>query len=601
MPRFFNSFSTSIQTALLLALLIGGGAQAQKRYAKARFEPDDQTVVRDERWQLVSPGLHGLFASLDRRYPRHAEPRLTTTKKWRGTAWRGERVHTKLLLWSANGARQTHLRSSELKTDDGKTLKNAHIETRFVRYVLADPANGKCGYRDGLPTSLEPDMLDNIERLDIPAQSARPVWLTIDVPADANPGVYQGVVSVLSEANSPLTFEVELEVSPMTLPSPSEWSFHLDLWQDPWSVARFHDVKPWSNEHWQLLKPLIKTLAEAGQKCITTSLVHEPWGGQTYHDYQAMIEWTKQKNGEWIYDFSVFEKWVEFCLEQGITEQINCYSMVPWSNSFRYFDEATGLYKYVRAEAGSEAFVEHWRPFLTEFAKFLDNRGWLEKTCIAMDERGLDAMKAVIKLVKDVSPKLKIVLAGNYHEEIDGDIYDFSPQISQTMPEGVLAKRKAEGLHTTFYTSCSNRFPNSFTASPPADAALIGWFAAANGYTGFLRWAYNSWPANPLYDSRFVTWSAGDTFLIYPGARSSVRFERLREGFQDFEKLRILQEALGAEGNESVRKELDALATLFEEFKYKNIQSYGASADLVNQGKALLKTLSRAANELKKS
>ena len=53
---------------------------------------------------------------------------------------------------------------------------------------------------------------------------------------------------------------------------------------------------------------------------------------------------------------------------------------------------------------------------------------------------------------------------------------------------------------------------------------------------------------DPLRDSRFRTWAAGDTYSIYPGPRSSIRFERLVEGLQDCEKIHILREELAAKG-----------------------------------------------------
>jgi hypothetical protein len=66
---------------------------------------------------------------------------------------------------------------------------------------------------------------------------------------------------------------------------------------------------------------------------------------------------------------------------------------------------------------------------------------------------------------------------------------------------------------------------------------------AAN-FDGFLRWAYNSWTEKPLHDSRFRAWPAGDTYIVYPDNRTSIRFETLREGIQDAEKIRILREDL---------------------------------------------------------
>lgn len=63
----------------------------------------------------------------------------------------------------------------------------------------------------------------------------------------------------------------------------------------------------------------------------------------------------------------------------------------------------------------------------------------------------------------------------------------------------------------------------------------------AAGYNGSLRWAFNSWVENPLVDSRFRTWPAGDTYIVYPQARGSIRYERLLEGIQDYEKISIVK------------------------------------------------------------
>ena len=71
----------------------------------------------------------------------------------------------------------------------------------------------------------------------------------------------------------------------------------------------------------------------------------------------------------------------------------------------------------------------------------------------------------------------------------------------------------------------------------------------AAGFTGYLRWAYNNWVKDPLRDSRFRTWPAGDLYQIYPGPRTSIRFEKFIEGIQDFEKIRILREEFTKDRN----------------------------------------------------
>ena len=89
--------------------------------------------------------------------------------------------------------------------------------------------------------------------------------------------------------------------------------------------------------------------------------------------------------------------------------------------------------------------------------------------------------------------------------------------------------------------------PTLFTFSEPAEASWLMWHAVAGGYDGYLRWAYNSWTKDPLHDSRFRSWAAGDCYLVYPGS-SSIRMERLVEGIQDAEKIRILRKEFAENG-----------------------------------------------------
>lgn len=68
-------------------------------------------------------------------------------------------------------------------------------------------------------------------------------------------------------------------------------------------------------------------------------------------------------------------------------------------------------------------------------------------------------------------------------------------------------------------------------------------FASAVGMDGYLRRAYNSWVEDPLKSTDFTSWPSGDCFLVYPGKRSSVRFERLRDGIEGWEKILLIREA----------------------------------------------------------
>ena len=265
-----------------------------------------------------------------------------------------------------------------------------------------------------------------------------------------------------------------------------------------------------------------------------------------------------------MYDYTVFDKWVEFMMnEVGIKDLISCYTMIPWALSFDYFDQATNRVQFIKAAPGEEAYAEYWGTFLKDFSRHLREKGWFEKTAISMDERPMEAMREAIKVIKAADPEFKITLAGNYHEEIQGDLYYLSIPYGNQFPEEVKAERERKGQISTVYTCCTEAFPNTFTFSEPAEAVWTVLHAVAGGYDGYLRWAVNSWPMDPLRDSRFRTWAAGDTYSIYPGPRSSIRFERLVEGLQDCEKIHILREELAAKGANGKLKKLNVKLSEF--------------------------------------
>lgn len=487
-------------------------------------------------------------------------PSLDYQKKaFNHSAWRGEKVFAQAVISSDTELEDVTLSVSDLS--NGKSgIKSGNISVQFVSFVVSDLLDttkyGQCGQRQDKSEwgeVLVADVLDLKESMNIPAGRKQPVWMTVNVPSNAKPGKYRGKLTVSSSNAKSRSLPVELIVSDHILPPDSDWTFHLDLWQNPYSVARYENVPLWSDAHFEAMRPVMKMLADAGQKSVTTTIMNRPWNGQTEDAFGSMVTKIRRIDGTWLYDYTIFDRWVEFMFSLGIDRQINCYSMIPWALQFDYIDQATSSPATFQAAPGSEEYNEYWGAFIADFARHLKAKGWFEKTMIAMDERPLESMQAVLGLIRKVEPAFKISLAGNYHEPVIYDIVDFSETFSgkQEFPESAKAKRKELGLTTTFYTCCAEAHPNMFVISDPDEAAWLGWFAQAENYDGYLRWAYNSWTLDPLTDTRFRTWPAGDCFVVYPGGRGSVRFSKLTEGIQDFEKVRILRAQWQKDGNEA--------------------------------------------------
>ncbi len=481
-------------------------------------------------------------------------------QSWEASAWKGERIHTQLLLRVSKPVTALPVTVTDLQGAGGSKIPASAVTVGVVREVWTDVFGPGCGFRKPgqYDSSLVADQIDTELRVTDTGRT-HSLWVSLQVPAATGGGEYRGKIRVLDQE-----IPVRVMVQEQVLPPAGEWSFDLDLWQHPAAIARVHGLNLWSEEHFEQMRPYYQMLAAAGQKNITTSIVEEPWGHQTYDDFPSLIKWIRGRDGSWSFDYSLFDRYVQFVMECGISKRINCYSMIPWKTVVRYRDEALGVDTSITTPIGSPAYLATWVPMLTDFTRHLKEKGWFGITSMAMDERPLKDMQTAIALLKGIDPAWKIALAGDYHPEIEADIYDYCLASRWQFQPEALARRKAAGMPSTVYTCCVEAYPNGFTFSAPDEHVWLGWYAAARGFTGYLRWAYNSWPASPLTDSRFTAWPAGDTYQVYPGPRSSIRFEKLVEGIQDYEKIRILRAKWQQEGRQDKLQSLEGLLSAFE-------------------------------------
>lgn len=578
---------------IVLFLVLGMQGRSQRGIVGAMrgfAELPDPTSDTMSDWSGVPKGLHSSFVTIDKRFAKSLKPEIAIEKKQKLRGWKGEKLSAQLLLWTTEEISKVQVSFTDFSSRSAKLPKEI-TTARFVRYVMTDGYEPGCGRHpnpDDFPHSLSADILDNVMAFDLESGKVRPVWITVTVPQDAVAGVYTGKVKVSGKGVQPQLLDLTLEIINQTLPKSTGWTFHLDQWQHPSAVARVEGVPLWSDAHFEAMKPVMQLLADAGQKAITATLNKDPWNVQTYDAYADMITWTKGKNGIWGYDYTVFDRWVSFMMGLGIKKMINCYSIIPWNNEIHYKDGRTNKMVNVVAKPGTPAFEELWKPFLADFKAHLAKKGWLSITNIAMDERERSDMDAALQLLTSVAPELGVSYADNQKSyQRYPNSRDISISVGHPFSEQDLADRRSHGLNTTFYVCCSDIFPNQFTFSDPAESAYLGWYALANHFNGLLRWAYNSWVEHPLQDSRFRSFPAGDTYIVYPGGRSSIRFERMLEGIQDHEKALITIKALEKANDRATLEKLQSAIA-----KLKNPVRRAEWNEELNEAKELLNDIS---------
>lgn len=532
--------------------------------------PNPQAVDADSWKGVTKPSC--AWGSVYERYRKESHPKLHK-KSLRLKGWKGERVSAQLVITSPEPLDSVQVEMSALQNRRHALLDDARVMRGFVRYVMTDGLNkdgkGTCGLRPDLSqfdSTLVADPIDPLTaQLSMQARTTQGYWVRVWIPQEAAAGLYTSELTVKNGSRVLGSLKLEVEVQRRTLPAPSQWAFHLDLWQNPFAVARYHRVPLWSRAHFDLLEKELQSYADAGGKVITTSIMHHPWGGQTYDPFESMITWMKRVDGTWYFDYTIFDKWVELMMKLGVTQEVGCYSMIPWKLSFQYFDQATHSLKEMKMKPEDPAYADFWLTMLKDFARHLKAKGWFDITHIAMDERPKKDMDRAFAIIHEADPNFKVSLAGALHEELSDQLDDYSIALADKFSEETKRARRAANKKTTFYTCCTESHPNTYTFSHPAEAAWIGWYAAKEHLDGYLRWALNSWTIEPLLDSRFLAWGAGDTYLVYPGARSSIRFENLVAGIQAYEKIRILKADWQKEGNKSALKQLDKILREFDE------------------------------------
>ena len=327
----------------LLGSLIMLPAKSQIGINADYAEITDNYAYDQTGWAKIENGLHASWASKDEHYKKKEVPAIKMKTDTVVYGWRGERVFAEALIFGRNTTDALRLSLSDWKKGN-VTIPASQGQARFVNYVLSDEKKG-CGNNPKTTTTLQrPDVIDIETTKVLYGRSTRPIWITLEIPRDAEPGEYTATLDISSSKTGEImkTLTLRINIVDQTLPLPSEQVFHLDFWQQPYSVPRYYKVEKWSQAHFDAMRPYMELLARAGQRCVTAILFYEPWGEQSNDKHDAMVKTTKNADGTWSYDYTIFDKWVEFMESCGINQQINCYSMIPWDKTFRYYDAEQG-------------------------------------------------------------------------------------------------------------------------------------------------------------------------------------------------------------------------------------------------------------------
>ncbi len=368
----------------------------------------------------------------------------------------------------------------------------------------------------------------------------QPMWLTLRVPPDAAAGDYTSQVTV-KIGGATQVVPVALHVFDFALPAKlgfdGNWNTSFQALGGGASLDAARSLKDFFREHRQV-----------------PSSVAWPAG----LNYDGGIDYDCAKgafvDGAGAYDFSTLgPMYIDGKGWDGVG--------FPSFQVMQFVDNSTprpaefcGVARGPGPE-GTAAYNAAWSRLLGAIDGYVTAHGWQDKAYYYVqnepqDQADHDTAARLAALTRDAAPHLRIAISEEPKPEIaenplaGGASYDLWWANLSHFEPAYAATRQAKGEQVWWYFLYGDAPPrfNPITIDHPGlESRIAHWAAWKYRIAGFAYYSVTGWGSDPIANPRPQgTKQNGDGFLLYPPTKSgelvsSIRWELLREGEEDFE------------------------------------------------------------------
>lgn len=404
----------------------------------------------------------------------------------------------------------------------------------------------------------------------LPANETTPIWITLFAPASARPGSYKCEAVFRSGARAVARSVFRVRVASPAVPPKA--TLRVTNWfsLDEKTMERYYDLGGNPERYWDLVANVARVLADHRQNVILTPVL-------------SLAE-PRLDQGRLYYDFSKLDRWVDVFTRAGAADLIEGAHLIDRATGYDsplripVFVAENGAVRRDSLDPADPRVEAHLNSFLPALYTHLREKGWLGRYVQHVLDEAHGSEPPVylryVELVRKLLPGVPTIDAIDQTAGLLGDACDiWVPQLGK-FDDGFAAieEHVRKGGQAWYYTCLypQGRYLNRFIDYPLLKTRLLHWFNFRYDLTGFLHWGGNYWDADPFGNAEPAieqgkqVLPAGDAFITYPwrehnSIHSSIRFEAMREGIEDYELLRVLEARDPEKARALARKAIPAL------------------------------------------
>ena len=387
--------------------------------------------------------------------------------------------------------------------------------------------------------------------------------ILVEVKGDLPSGKYKIPVTLTCNGEKIASCTYTLTVIAQELPKmqmPITHWFHCDC------IAELHDVEIFSKEWYKIAGEYVTAYVEMGNTMLLIPTVTPALDTEVGHERMtAQLVDITVKNGEYFFDFSALDYFIDFVTEKGIRYYEFAHLFTQWGAEFcpKIVATVDGEKKKIfgwENSSESEEYKAFLSAYLPALCDYIRQKGIAENSFLHLSDEPPESTQErygrLYAFVKALVGDLRTLDALSEFSFYEKGYVDVPVPITST------AKQFADNnvYHLAYYCCwpCTGFESNRFFIMPGERTRVIGYQLYKNNANGFLQWGYNFYHGyrsltiiNPYENtSANGQFPSGDSFVVYPdkergGVKKSLRYFYMKEAFQDYRALKLLETLCG--------------------------------------------------------